>query len=72
MQIADFNRQALNQTFESLLAYGFSEGLGGRDATVIATMKQQNITKILSHDGIFKRLGHKLEFEVMDPIPPTK
>ena len=72
MQIADFNRQALNQTVESLLAYGFAEGLGGRDATVIATMKLQNVTKILSHDGIFRRLAEKLEFEVLDPTQPTK
>jgi len=72
MQIADFNRQVLNQTIESLLAYGFCEGLGGRDATVIATMKLQNITKIASHDGVFKRLGEKLEFEIIDPAQPTR
>lgn len=67
MQIADFNRQMLNQTIESLLAYGFSEGLGGRDATVIAAMKLQNVKTIVSHDEIFRRLSDKLDFEVVDP-----
>jgi predicted nucleic acid-binding protein len=66
--IADFNKQALNQTIETLLAYSYTEGLGGRDATVIASMKLQNIKKIVSHDDIFKRLSHKLELEVIDPV----
>jgi predicted nucleic acid-binding protein len=72
IDIADFNRQALNQTVETLLAYAYSEGLGGRDATVIASMKLQNIKKIVSHDDIFKRLANKLELEVIDPAQPTQ
>ena len=67
IDIADFNRQALNQTVETLLAYAYTEGIGGRDATVIASMKLQNINKIVSHDDIFKRLANKLELEVIDP-----
>jgi predicted nucleic acid-binding protein len=70
IDIADFNRQTLNQTIESLLAYAYTEGLGGRDATVIATMKLQNVKKIVSHDGVFKRLANKLELEVIDPAQP--
>ena len=72
MQIADFNRQALTETVENLLAYAYGEGLGGRDATVIATMKLQNIKKIVSHDNIFRRLANKLELEVIDPAQPTE
>jgi predicted nucleic acid-binding protein len=67
INIADFDRHALNQTVETLLAYAFTEGLGGRDASVIASMKFQNIKKIVSHDDIFKRLANKLELEVIDP-----
>jgi len=67
IDIADFNRQALNQTIETLLVYAYNEGLGGRDATIIAAMKLQNIKKIVSHDEIFKRLANKLELEVIDP-----
>ena len=67
IDIADFDRHALNQTVETLLAYAYSEGLGGRDATVIASMKFHNIKKIVSHDDVFKRLANKLELEVIDP-----
>jgi predicted nucleic acid-binding protein len=72
IDIADFNRQALNQTVETLLAHAYNEGLGGRDATVIASMKLQNIKKIVSHDDIFKRLANKLELEVIDPARPIQ
>ena len=72
MQITDFNRQTLTETVETLLAYAYTEGLGGRDATVIATVKLQNIKKIVSHDNIFKRLASKLELEVIDPAQPTE
>jgi hypothetical protein len=58
----------LNQTVETLLAYSYIEGLGERDATVLASMKLQNIKKIVSHDDIFKRLANKLELEVIDPV----
>ncbi len=72
LDIADFNRQALNQTIETLLANAYTEGLGGRDATIISSMKLQNIKKIVSHDDIFKRLANKLELEVIDPIGPIQ
>ena len=72
IDIADFNRQALNQTIETLLVYANNEGLGGRDATIIAAMKLQNIKKIVSHDEIFKRLANKLELEVIDPAQPIQ
>ncbi len=71
LKIVDFNRQLLNETVENLLAYGYVEGLGGRDATIIATMKLQNIKTIVSHDDIFRRLDKKLDFEVIDPAQPT-
>ena len=72
IDIVDFNRQALNQTIETMLAYAYTYGLGGRDATVIASMKLQNIKKIVSHDDIFKRLANKLELEVIDPAQPIQ
>ncbi len=67
LNIADFNRQTCNESIETLLACAYDEGLGGRDATVIASMKLQNIKKIVSHDDIFRRLAKKLELEVIDP-----
>jgi predicted nucleic acid-binding protein len=71
MEISDFNRQILKETVENLIEHAYTDGLGGRDATVIATLKLQNIRRIFSHDDIFKRLANKLALEVIDPIPTT-
>ena len=71
MKIVDFNRQIMTQTLEGLIEYAYTDGLGGRDATVTATLKSQNIKRILSHDDIFKRLAEKLVLEVIDPVSAT-
>jgi predicted nucleic acid-binding protein len=71
INISDFNRQLMTQTLEDLTEHAYTQGLGGRDATVIATMKAKNIKKIFSHDNIFKRLSEKLKLEVIDPIQKT-
>ena len=68
MKIEDFNRQMLTATLEQLLSYAYPNGLGGRDATIVATMNSEGVTRIISHDGIFKRLARKLAYEVIDPI----
>jgi predicted nucleic acid-binding protein len=70
MRIADFNQQMLTDALENLVAHAYSDGLGGRDATIIATLNSQRIGRIVSHDGIFKRLAGKFAFEVIDPIAP--
>jgi len=71
MKIADFNRQMMTETIETLIKHAYTDGLGGRDATLLATMNSQNIKKIISHDDIFKRLAGKLMLEVIDPIRTT-
>jgi predicted nucleic acid-binding protein len=72
MKITDFNRQIMTETIETLLEHAYADGLGGRDATVIATMNSQNMKKIISHDDIFKRLASKLMIEVIDPVQKTQ
>jgi uncharacterized protein len=72
INITDFNRQIMTQTLETLADHAYTAGLGGRDATVIATMKTQNITRIITHNSIFKRLSDKLSLEVIDPIDLEK
>jgi predicted nucleic acid-binding protein len=67
IKIIDFNRQMLSQTLESLLSYSYSYGLGGRDATILATLDSEKIQKVVSHDSIFRRLASKLELEIIDP-----
>lgn len=68
LTIVDFDRQSMTQALESLIEHGYSDGLGGRDATVLATMKLKEIKTILSHDEVFKRLSAKLMLKVIDPI----
>ncbi len=68
LTIVDFDRQSLTQALESLIAHGYSDGLGGRDATVVATMNLKEIKTIISHDAVFKRLSTKLKLDVIDPI----
>ncbi len=41
-------------------------GIGGRDATILSFLKNNNIKKICTHDKIFKQIP---ELEVIDPIP---
>jgi predicted nucleic acid-binding protein len=71
MQISDFNRQMMQESLESLLEHSYADGLGGRDATIIATLKSQNIRRIITHDAVFKRLAAKLALEVTDPLQAT-
>jgi hypothetical protein len=71
MKIAGFNRQMMTEALENLIEHAYTDGLGGRDATVVATLKSLNIKKIISHDDIFKRLAGKLTLEVIDPIRTT-
>ena len=71
MQISDFNKQMMQESLESLLEYSYADGLGGRDATIIATLKSQDIRRIITHDAVFKRLAAKLTLEVTDPIQAT-
>jgi len=68
LTIVDFDRPSMNQALESLIEHSYDQGLGGRDATVIASMKFKKIKTIISHDQIFKRLCAKLDLEVIDPI----
>lgn len=41
-------------------------GIGGRDATVLAFIKSNNITKLCTHDKSFKKIP---DLEIIDPIP---
>ena len=72
IKIVDFDRQIMMEALENLVEHAHTHGLGGRDATVIATLKMLRVNKILSHDNIFKRLATKLAIEAIDPIPTNQ
>ncbi len=40
-------------------------GIGGRDATIIATMKKHGITQLVTHNQAFKKIN---DLTVIDPI----
>ena len=40
-------------------------GIGGRDATILATMSIEEIHTLMTHDQAFKRIP---DIEVIDPI----
>jgi predicted nucleic acid-binding protein len=40
-------------------------GIGGRDASIVATMSIEGISKLMTHDQAFKRVP---EIDVIDPI----
>ncbi len=72
MKLVDFNRQMMVEALENLIKYAHTYGLGGRDATIIATLKSLNIKKILTHDKTLKNLASKTGLEAIDPIPPKQ
>lgn len=68
LTIVDFDRQSLTQALDGLIEHGYSDGLGGRDAAVVATMSSKKVKTIISHDEVFKRLSIKLKLNVIDPV----
>lgn len=40
-------------------------GIGGRDASILATMELENLAQIMTHDQAFKRIP---ELDVVDPV----
>ncbi|MHA1928824.1 MAG: type II toxin-antitoxin system VapC family toxin [Candidatus Thorarchaeota archaeon] len=40
-------------------------GIGGRDASILATMEKENIPTIMTHDQAFKRIP---KIKVIDPV----
>ncbi len=72
MTIVDFDRKIMTQALERLIEHGYGDGLGGRDASVVATINSKDMKRILSHDDVFKRLSAKLMLEVLDPVKQEK
>jgi uncharacterized protein len=62
--VVDFDYELLLKSVDMLAEYTHT-GIGGRDASILATMKNLNIKKIITHDKAFK----KIDFvEVIDPV----
>lgn len=62
--ILDLDYDIALDAIEHLRSYSHL-GIGGRDATILATMRRLGFNKIMTHDKSFKRLEW---LEVLDPI----
>lgn len=62
--IEDFNYGLLLASVDLLAQYSHT-GIGGRDATILATMKKLKIRRLLTHDKAFRKIDF---IEVVDPV----
>jgi predicted nucleic acid-binding protein len=69
MKILDFNRALMGVAVDYLTTYARSDGLGGRDSTIIASLSKFGIKSLLTHDRALGAFAKKLGFESIDPIP---
>jgi len=64
LTMIDFDSGQL-ETAIDMLAQHSHLGIGGRDATLLATLKKEKTNKILTHDKAFKKIDW---LKVIDPI----
>ncbi len=62
--IEDFSYEELLESVKLLSTYT-QTGIGGRDATILATMKKWKIKDLLTHDSSFKKIN------LVNVIDPT-
>ena len=62
--IANFDYEMLLDSIDILSNYTHT-GIGGRDASILATMEKFGIRQIVTHDSAFKKIDF---IEVIDPI----
>jgi predicted nucleic acid-binding protein len=65
LRIIDFDFSLMKESLEMLCKYSHL-GIGGRDSTILATLKKVNCKKIFTHDKSFKKIKW---LKVFDPIP---
>ena len=66
--IIDFDYEIALESLEMLYKYNYT-GIGGRDSTILATMKKQGIKKLITHDESFKKIEW---IEFIDPVEKLK
>ena len=63
--VGNLEFEQLDQIFTVLSKFSHT-GIGGRDATILSFMEEQNITKLCTHDKAFTKIPN---IEIIDPIP---
>jgi predicted nucleic acid-binding protein len=64
MVVVNFDQYLARKSIEYLARYS-QTGIGGRDATILASMEELVINTLMTHDRAFKRLDF---IEVIDPV----
>ena len=64
MPLYELNEEILELTLTKLSEFTHL-GIGGRDASILATMTLEGISRLMTHDQAFKRVP---EIDVIDPI----
>ena len=68
MTIIDLDFSLMRQSIDMLCDYSHT-GIGGRDATLLATLRRAGANKIMTNDGAFKKIDW---VEVFDPLEGNK
>jgi predicted nucleic acid-binding protein len=63
--VGNLEFEQLDSIFEVLSKFSHT-GIGGRDATILSFMEDNNITNLCTHDKAFKKIP---DIEIIDPIP---
>jgi len=66
--IISFDDVLLRGTIDLLAQHAAQTGLGGRDATILATMEAYDVDCIVTQDGVMKKVAADLGFTVIDPL----
>ncbi len=64
MKVVDLDQYLTRRSVEYLARYSHT-GIGGRDATILASMDEIQAMRLMTHDRAFKRIA---SIEVIDPI----
>ena len=64
INVIDFDYATLQEALTQLARYTHA-GIGGRDASILAAMKQHNIQTLATHDKAFKSIS---TIQVTDPV----
>ncbi len=64
MVVVNFDQYLARKSIEYLARYS-QTGIGGRDATILASMEELVINTLMTHDRAFKRIDF---IEIIDPV----
>jgi predicted nucleic acid-binding protein len=68
LRIHDFDRERLVESLDILNKYSRSHGLGGRDATIVSSVKSHGVEHLVTHDKALAEVARLESVNVVDPV----